>query len=118
MKAPTISAQAKHQRIYQVIQLIPQGKVASYGQIADLAGLPRQARYISKVLKQAPDSLDLAWHRIVSSQGKISIPSHTPLHQEQKQRLIAEGVIFKGERILAEHRWQPDLYLLLTQLDH
>ena len=107
-----------HQRIYQVILLIPAGYVASYGQVADLAGLPRQARFVSKVLKLAPDPLNLPWHRIVSSQNKISIPKSSQLYQEQKQRLLAEGVIFKGEQILPTNRWQPDLYTLLTQLEH
>ncbi|WP_434341549.1 MGMT family protein [Motilimonas cestriensis] len=111
-------SEQKYQQIYQVIQLIPEGSVAFYGQVADLAGLPKHARLVSKALKVAPSELNLPWHRVVSSQGKIAIAKNTPLYHEQKQRLLVEGVAFKGERILPAHYWQPDLFTLLTQLTH
>ncbi len=99
-----------------MVALIPHGQVASYGQVADLAGLPRHARLVSKTLKLAPESLNLPWHRVISSQLKIAFPISTPLYLEQKQRLLAEDISFKGNKVQKEHHWQPDLFTLLQHL--
>lgn len=112
------TTQQKFQRIYQVVALIPSGQVASYGQVADLAGLPRHARLVSKALKLAPERLNLPWHRVISSQLKIAFPASSPMYIEQKQALLAEQVEFNGSKIQAKHHWQPDLFTLLQQLDY
>lgn len=111
-------ADNKYQRIYQVVALIPHGQVASYGQVADLAGLPKHARLVSKALKLAPEHLNLPWHRVISSQLNIAFPTATPMYLAQKQCLLAEGVTFKGNQVAAQYRWQPDLFTLLQQLEH
>ncbi len=108
---------SKYQRIWQVIGLIPQGKVASYGQVADLAGLPGNARLVSKALKHAPTELRLPWFRVVNSQRKISFPFATPMYQKQKSYLASEGVVFTGRTISKENLWQPDVATLLFSLD-
>ncbi|RJG51268.1 MGMT family protein [Motilimonas pumila] len=100
-------------RICKVVALIPTGYVASYGQVADLAGLPGRARSVSRALNQAPKALNLPWHRVVNSQNKLSFAKYSELYQAQKQLLLAEGVCFKGLTIAAEHRWQPPLSTLL-----
>ena len=65
-------------QIWQTVQLIPKGKIACYGQIADLAGLPGRARLVGKVLGKVPKDgwrgSVVPWYRVVNSQGKISLP--------------------------------------------
>jgi methylated-DNA-protein-cysteine methyltransferase-like protein len=63
-----------HQRVRQVIKRIPKGKVATYGQIALLAGDPRAARQVAWVLNSSSKRDKLPWHRVINSQGKISLP--------------------------------------------
>jgi len=92
--------------------------VASYGQVADLAGLPRRARLVSKVLKTSNDS-EIPWHRVVNSQGKVSIPGGLPTHRLQLSLLREEGVELRGTMVnMKKHRWQPSLDTLLFQLSY
>ena len=89
---------------------IPPGRVASYGQIAELAGIPRGARLVGRALQQAPKELDLPWHRVLNSQGRIALPEDSPAHRMQIERLIAEAVVVVGDRVkMTRYRWQPDL---------
>lgn len=60
-------------QILTVVDLIPRGQVASYGQVARLAGLPQHARLVGYVLKQLDAGADLPWHRVINSQGKIGL---------------------------------------------
>jgi len=110
--------ESNEQRILSVVRLIPMSMVASYGQVADLAGLPKRARLVSKVLKGTKEK-EIPWHRIVSSQGKISIPKSLPSHALQRQLLLDEGVDIKGNSVdMAKHRWQPSIDTLLFQLSY
>ncbi|MEE8058442.1 MAG: MGMT family protein [Pseudomonadales bacterium] len=96
------------QRIWQVVRQIPAGKVASYGQVAQLAGLPRAARLVGNVLKKLPEDTGLPWYRVVNSQGRISFPIDSPSYIEQKTRLAAEGISFKEEKLLlTKYAWKP-----------
>ncbi len=79
-------------RIWHVVGLIPTGQVSSYGKIADLAGLPGRARYVSRALKSAPSHLNLPWYRVINSQGKISFTENTVNFIEQVQLLRSEGI--------------------------
>jgi len=104
-------------QIIAVVKLIPAGKVASYGQVADLAGLPRRARLVSTALK-ANDNPEVPWHRVVNSQGKIAIPASEPSHQLQLSLLRGDGVIVSGSRVdFKKYRWQPSLAALLFELN-
>ena len=106
------------QRILSVVRLIPVSMVASYGQVADLAGLPKRARLVSKVLKSTNDQ-SIPWHRVVNSQGKVSIPKSLPAHQLQLGLLRDEGVEIKGISVnMKKHRWQPSIDTLLFQLSY
>jgi len=106
----------KWQQIITVVKLIPAGKVASYGQVADLAGLPRRARLVSTALK-ANSNEDVPWHRVVNSQGKISIPISEASHQLQLSLLRSDGVVVNAGRVdLKKYRWQPSLDALLFEL--
>lgn len=94
------------QRVWQVVAAIPCGKVASYGQIAELAELPRQARAVGKMMSQLPADTRLPWHRVINAQGRISFPVDSEGYQRQRLRLENEGIEFIGERISLKHyRW-------------
>ncbi len=95
------------QMILAVVVLIPYGKVASYGQIAALAGLPRHARLVGRVLSQMDETSPVPWHRVINSQGKISLNRVDDSgYNEQQVRLLSEGVIFKnGKLSFKEFGW-------------
>jgi methylated-DNA-protein-cysteine methyltransferase-like protein len=106
-------------RIWHIVTLIPEGKVLSYGKVADLAGLPGRARYVSRALKLAPDSLALPWHRVINSQGKISFPKDTEPFRLQQESLRLEGVIVNQGKInLSEYEWRPDMATLILSLPY
>ena len=88
---------------------IPKGRVATYGQVAMLAGLPRQARFVGRALHELPADSDVPWHRVVNAAGKISIRSDGLGHDElQAQLLRREGVRFVDGAIpLARFLWRP-----------
>ena len=75
------------QRIWQVVAMIPKGKVASYGQLARLAGMPRHARLVGRTLSNLPKGSKLPWHRVVNSQLHISNKGNAQL---QQKRLLKE----------------------------
>ena len=92
--------------IFTVIHSIPAGKVCTYGQVAALAGLARAARLVGHTLRSLPKGSKLPWHRVINSQGKLSLPEDSPSYKEQRKRLQEEGVHFKGSRInLKEFAW-------------
>lgn len=105
------------QRIWQVVQLIPKGKVSSYRVIADLAGLPKRARFVSSALRKAPHNLQLPWHRVLNAQGNLSIPQHNPLYQTQWELLETENIIVNNGKVnMRIFAWQPNLSELLFSL--
>jgi methylated-DNA-protein-cysteine methyltransferase-like protein len=87
------------QNVCQVVQGIPRGHVLTYGEVARLAGPGGSARRVSMAMRYAPKGVKLPWHRVINSQGKISFPSDSPYHTEQKKKLQQEGVKFNGEVI-------------------
>lgn len=99
-----------HARIHAVVRRIPPGRVATYGQVAELAGIPGQARLVGYALSAVPLSSTVPWHRVINAQGRVSVrgdgPGGTVL---QQLRLEAEGVVFgSGGRVsLEQYRWQP-----------
>lgn len=97
-------------RIWNVVAAIPPGCVASYGQIAELAGIGRGARMVGWALGQAPDRTALPWHRVLNAQGRISIPKSSRSREEQISRLTAEGVVVNDGRVdMRRYRWEPDI---------
>ncbi len=99
------------------------GKVACYGQVADLAGLPGRARMVGKALGYVPEAghngQPVPWYRVINSQGKISFPVGSEYFERQKAHLQEEDVVVIGVRIkLKEFQWQPDLAELLFQLEY
>ncbi|MGB1263930.1 MAG: MGMT family protein [Cognaticolwellia sp.] len=113
----------KHIKIWQTVQAIPMGKVACYGQIADLAGLPGRARLVGKALGVVPKNgwrgQAVPWYRVVNSQGKISFAPGSEHFEQQRNLLQDEQVVVLGARIkLKQFQWQPDLAELLFVLEH
>ena len=86
--------------ILAVVVTIPFGKVASYGQVAALAGLPKHARLVGRVLSRMDDSSEVPWHRVINAQGRISLSRLGDLgFNEQQARLLSEGVVIKKGKI-------------------
>jgi methylated-DNA-protein-cysteine methyltransferase related protein len=104
---PAVSS--SYRKIYAVVARIPRGRVATYGQVATLAGLPRHARLVGYALNVLPAGSPLPWHRVVNARGQISLrTSGLGFDQIQAQLLKKEGVRWTGDSIrLAEHQWRP-----------
>lgn len=109
-RLPTLPTAEARERICAVIARIPRGRVATYGQIAALAGLPGRARQVGAVLRDS-EGLDLPWQRVINAGGRVS-PRGGPGWEEGYQRhlLEEEGVVFgKSGRVdLARYGWDPD----------
>lgn len=94
------------EKIWLVVNQIPRGKVASYGQVAKLAELPGYARYVGYVMKNLPKGTKLPWHRVVNSQGRLSFPRDSSSYQRQKSLLEKEGIVFvKGKFSMKKYGW-------------
>lgn len=109
-----MDAAARTARIVAVIRDIPVGRVASYGQVAELAGVPRGARQVGYVLRNLPDGHDVPWYRVVQAAGTLAFAAGSPQFAEQRDRLMMENVAVIGGRIdMQRYRWRPDLDELL-----
>ena len=96
------------QRIFTIVKEVPKGYIATYGQVANLAGLPGYARVVGQTLSKLPSDTQLPWHRVISATGKISVLEDSESFLEQKKRLLNEGITFTKTRInLKEYQWQP-----------
>lgn len=106
-------------RILNTVCVVPSGFVASYGQIADLSGLPGRARLVGKHLSNEFNGRTIPWHRIVRSDGKIAFPTGSDKAEEQRQKLIEEGIVVRNFRIpMNRFQWQPDLADILYKLKY
>jgi methylated-DNA-protein-cysteine methyltransferase-like protein len=101
------------ERIWKAVAQIPRGEIASYGSIAQRAGLPRRARLVGHALKVAPAQLHLPWHRVLNAQGRISLPAGSKAHRLQRRLLEAEGVTFENGRARPPRSGALDLDALL-----
>jgi methylated-DNA-protein-cysteine methyltransferase-like protein len=97
-------------RIIATVRDIPSGQVASYGQVAELSGIPRGARQVGRVLRELPAGEDLPWHRVLRASGHVAFPEGSRGYREQVRRLIGEDVpVCRGRVNMAKWQWQPDL---------
>lgn len=104
-------------RIYAVVAQIPRGRVATYGWVAERAGLPGRARLVGQALSELPNSRRLPWHRVINAQGRISFPARSAQAAEQRRRLEAEGVYFLRGRVnLDGYGWRLTLDELLWRV--
>lgn len=106
---------SNYDRIYTTVRQIPWGKVATYGQIADLAGLYGKARLVGYALFRVQIEDDIPWHRVINAQGEISYSLQRQGGDYlQKVLLEEEGIEFKknGKVDLNKYRWQPNFNFL------
>lgn len=101
---------AGHDVIFRVVRRIPRGCVATYGQVARLAGLPRQARRVGYALSALTGDEGVPWHRVVNAQGRISLRASGDSDGRQRELLEAEGVEFdrSGKLSLERFGWRED----------
>lgn len=94
--------------MYAVVRRVPHGRVATYGQIARVAGLGDHARMVGYALAALPRGTTVPWHRVINAQGMVS-PRRSGDSLSQRLRLEGEGIRFdgRGRVALARHRWQP-----------
>lgn len=91
-------------QVISIIRTIPPGKVMTYGQIAALAGSPRGARQVARILHSMSKKHKLPWHRVISSKGEISLKD-----DEQKMALQFEGVVVTNWSIsLSQYQFHPE----------
>ncbi|MDQ9010997.1 MGMT family protein [Acinetobacter gerneri] len=97
-------------QILEVVIRIPKGKVASYGQIARMAGLPKHARLVGYVLKHLDETSEVPWYRVINSQGKISLSKLDEKGQNiQIIKLREEGILAANGKVdLKQFAWQSD----------
>ena len=106
-----------YQRIYQVVKRIPSGRVATYGQVARLAGLPGHARQVGYALHALPEKSTVPWHRVVNARGAISLRSMPGAELVQQQLLQREGVRVgpNGRVRLQQVGWTPPAALRTSE---
>lgn len=99
-----------HAGIYRVVRRIPHGCVATYGQVARLAGLPRQARRVGYALSALRGDEGVPWHRVVNARGGISLRASGEPDDRQRRLLESEGVVFddRGRLSLERYQWRDD----------
>ncbi len=99
----------RYERIYSTVRKIPRGRVATYGQIAALAGMPGHARQVGYALNALPADSRVPWHRVINERGTVS-PRAVPVYEEVQKRLLQQEGIELGvnDRIpLERYRWRP-----------
>lgn len=103
------SAVGSYARIYAVVRRIPRGRVATYGQVAELAGLGGHARQVGYALHVLPAGTALPWHRVLNAAGKVSLRAVPGAELTQRQLLEREGIGFdlRGRVRLSAVRWKP-----------
>ncbi len=98
----------RYELIWSVVRKVPRGRVATYGQIAEIAGLEGHARQVGYALHNLPEKTNVPWHRVVNAKGEISARTGGDSHELQRLLLEAEGVEFdaKGRMDLKRYQWE------------
>ena len=98
-----------YRRIYATVKRIPRGRVATYGQVATLAGLPGRARQVGYAMYALPERSGVPWHRVINARGEISRRSGSDYDELQRILLETEGIVFdpRGRIALERYRWEP-----------
>lgn len=94
------------QNVVALIKSVPEGKVCTYGTIALMAGHPKGARQVTRILHAMSRKYNLPWHRIINAKGQISLPKSQG-YEEQKALLESEGICFglKDRIDLEQYLW-------------
>lgn len=104
----TATTQGNYARIFRIVKRIPKGRIATYGQIAQLAGLAGHARQVGYALAALEDDT-VPWQRVINAKGEISPRTWGNNHVKQRELLEVEGVAFNanGRVSLAKYQWRP-----------
>ncbi len=99
----------RYSRIYSVVDRIPYGRVATYGQIAALTGLPGHARQVGYALNVLPSQSETPWYRVINAKGEVSPRAEGCWDDFQRHLLEEEGVVFgaNGRVDLRKFQWEP-----------
>ncbi|MGH7539594.1 MAG: MGMT family protein [Gemmatimonadota bacterium] len=98
-----------YERVYAVVRRVPRGRVATYGQVAALAGLAGHARLVGYALSALDEESGVPWHRVLNARGEVS-PRSDPWYAARQRRLLErEGLRFdaRGRLALDRYRWEP-----------
>lgn len=100
----------QYQAIYDLVKLIPRGRVCNYGTIAKFAGPGFTARTVGRAMSASKNLKDLPAHRVVNGQGKLTGKMHFEHPAQMKELLEAEGILIKNDKVrhYQEHFWSPD----------
>jgi methylated-DNA-protein-cysteine methyltransferase-like protein len=101
---------SNYQMIWNVVRHIPKGRVATYGEVAEQAGLPGQARLVGYALHNLSPTSNIPWHRVINSQGRISLPEEGGRARRQRLLLARENVRPKdGKYDLLVYGWLREI---------
>ncbi|MFQ5528415.1 MAG: MGMT family protein [Thermoanaerobaculia bacterium] len=105
-------ADERYRRFYEVVRDIPEGRVATYGQVAMLAGRPGRARLVGHALRCLDEDSEVPWHRVINAGGRISRRGLGDSERFQRILLRSEGVDFSssGRIDLKRYQWNPDAH--------
>ena len=107
-EVPLSAAEIRRTALYSTLMQVPAGYVVTYGQLAELAGLGRAARWVGRTLSQLPEDTRLPWHRVLGAGGRISLPVGSASGDEQRARLRSEGIVILNNRVdIQRHGWRP-----------
>lgn len=107
-EAPQTPAEIRRMALYSTLMMVPSGHVVTYGQLAELAGLGRAARWVGRTLSQLPEGTRLPWHRVLAAGGRLSLPAGSASGDEQRARLRDEGLSIVNNRVdIQRHGWRP-----------
>lgn len=108
---PAPPAESRNERVWRVVREIPEGCVATYGQIADLVGIPGRsaARQVGYALAALGQGSDIPWHRVINARGALSPRANPDAAEYQRLLLEAEGIGFDHRQLidLDRYRWRP-----------
>jgi methylated-DNA-protein-cysteine methyltransferase-like protein len=98
-----------YRRIYAVVRRVPRGRVATYGQVAALAGMPRHARQVGYALNRLPADSAVPWHRVVNAAGQISLRANCLGHEDLQAHLLRRERVRleEGKISLPRFQWRP-----------
>ena len=98
-----------YEDVYEVVRRIPRGRVATYGQVAALAGLRGHARQVGYALSALRNESAVPWHRVINAKGEVSRRSERGYESIQRELLEGEGIVFdeRGRVSFARYRWRP-----------
>ena len=98
----------RYESIWSIVRRIPRGRVATYGQVAELAGLEGHARQVGYAMHALPPDSNVPWHRVINARGEVSPRTSGDSHELQRMLLEEEGIEFdlRGRCELKRYQWK------------